>query len=171
MYFIVISQWPQTADTIMNNFLPRRPRTAGPRYLPSTTKPITPSSMSSITEWLKRKMTSLQLYHNVRQSRGKEICDIVMDQWGKKSIDWNTTATRSLENHFTYIGTCRGQQRIRLAWGWPDMEYQTDFWSRDRPCSGPGPNPRSAHYCPLGSGNQHYEQELQLKESKTNFLD
>jgi len=59
MYFMVISQWPQTADTIMNNFLPRRPRTAGPRYLPSTTKPITPSSISSITKWWKMAMVIL----------------------------------------------------------------------------------------------------------------
>lgn len=37
MYFIVISQWPQTAETVRYSFLPRRPRKAGPKYTLSTT--------------------------------------------------------------------------------------------------------------------------------------
>lgn len=49
MYFIVISQWPHTADTIGYSFLPFRPRNATPKYWPSTMKLIVPSSMSSAT--------------------------------------------------------------------------------------------------------------------------
>ena len=68
-YFIVISQCPQTAETIKWSFLPRRFRKAGPKYLPSTTNPSTPSSMSSITEkiatkinWISRKKHSTKTY-------------------------------------------------------------------------------------------------------------
>lgn len=49
MYFIVISQCPQTALTIGYNFLPLRPLNATPRYWPSTTKLNVPSSMSKTT--------------------------------------------------------------------------------------------------------------------------
>jgi hypothetical protein len=50
MYFMVISQCPQTAETMKWSFFPRRPLNAGPRYWPSTTKPRTPSSMSKTAE-------------------------------------------------------------------------------------------------------------------------
>ncbi len=49
IYFMVTSQWPQTAETVKNSFLPWRPLKAWPRYLLSTMKPRTPSFMSSIT--------------------------------------------------------------------------------------------------------------------------
>lgn len=46
MYRIVISACPQTAETIGYSCLPRRPRKAVPKYLPSAQKLNVPSSIS-----------------------------------------------------------------------------------------------------------------------------
>lgn len=46
MYLIVISAWPQTAETIGYNCFPRRPRNAVPKYRPSAQKLKVPSSIS-----------------------------------------------------------------------------------------------------------------------------
>lgn len=56
MYLIVISQCPQTALTIGYSFLPLSPLNATPKYWPSTTKLIVPSSISRTTRNLSGTM-------------------------------------------------------------------------------------------------------------------
>lgn len=136
MYFIVISQWPHTAETIGCSFLPLRPLNATPRYWPSTTNANVPSSMSNTTETSKQIRISLFCFFFYLTFKLKRYIMLY-------------------NNYFnSYPKIYQERQTSRRISVKPGTWRHCCFSSRGRACFCRDPIPNWDHYCPPGSGSR-----------------
>lgn len=150
MYFIVISQCPQTADTIGCNFLPLSPLNATPRYWPSTTNANVPSSISRTT--VERNCAC---HESKIRTRVKKVCFLRYI-----SHDNSITFCAKLRNcdyaEIAYPEICQEQWMSRRTWGGLDTLRQCCFSSHDRVCFYQDPNPNWARCYLPNSDSRHY---------------
>lgn len=133
MYFMVISQWPQTAETIGYNFLPLRPLNAMPRYWPSTTNDSVPSSMSSTA--VKEQKVTIVSCHSVHTTM--HCADFNY---------WNEYCTNPK--------ICQERYMTLRAWEARDTWRRCCFSSRGKVYSYRGPSPSWARCCRRDSGSR-----------------